>query len=120
MRKGRRPDSLHPCVDGLPRMVVAMRLPAAAREGLVEDRESLDFRHLEQAPSDRFLSRPRRSAELKRQQPLAAILNAIVVRFDDAERTAVANFNKAPARDRETDPRPGHLESVDHTRAYLA
>ena len=84
-----------------------MQLLAAAFKSGVEHRERFDFRHLEQAPPDRRVTWPRRTAELEHQQSLAAILNAVVVRLGDARGAAVADFDKTPVGDCESNPRAG-------------
>jgi hypothetical protein len=99
--------SRHPCVDDFPLIVIVMRLLAASFERVVENGERLDPGYLEQTPPDRRVTRPRRAAELEDQQPLVTVLDAVVVRFNDANRAAIADLDQPPVRDGESNPRTG-------------
>ena len=60
------------------------------------------------------MTRPRRSAALENQQPFMTVLDAVVVRFNDANGAAVAHLDKPPVRDGESNQSGGREDVINH------
>lgn len=95
-----------------------MQVASAARKAFLEDEAFLDLGRIEEPPANGVWLRMHGVAQLKRQQPLGAFVDPVVVWLGDANAVVIADLDQPSVLDREAEELVDGIGS--HVPAYTA